>query len=341
MAVMKWSEAFPPTATFTEANIPDQSGRVFIITGGTSGCGFELAKAVYNLNGRIYIAGRSQDRVEAAIDKIKSSPAAPHPNVETGKGSLHFLYLDLEDMPTVKSAADEFMGKEERLDVIWHNAGIMGVPDGSKTKQGFETHIGVNAFAPWLFQHFLTPLCLRTAARSEVQPFSTRVIWVSSAGHRGSPQPDGVNWDDVAMHDKKGFMSGVMVKYGQSKAMNVMHAHEFARRYGEKGLLSVSLHPGNLKSNLTRHQSWLFRALTNPLLYDAHHGALTELFAGFADAGQEEGRMVEEGGKNGSFVEPWGRWGTEEGNHVFDGLRERNTGERLWALCEEWLPDEV
>ncbi len=332
MSVVTWRETFPPKPTFTEKNIPDQFGRVFIVTGGSSGCGYETAKAIYHLNGRVYIAGRSAKNAEEAIRKIKSSPAALHPNVKSGKGALIFLQLDLNDLSTIKASATEFLSKESRLDVIWHNAGVMGAPEGSTTAQDFESHLGVNALGPFLLQHFLMPLCLHTASLGDVKPNATRVIFVTSAGHRGAPKPDGVAWDDINIKSTGGIKGG-MLKYGQSKAMNVMHAHEIARRYGPRGLVSLSLHPGSLKTNLQRYQGGFFKTITAPLMYDQHFGGLTELFAGFNDEIVDT-KMLEGGGRNGSYVEPWGRWGNGSQN-VFQGLKERKTGDRLWEMCDE------
>jgi NAD(P)-dependent dehydrogenase (short-subunit alcohol dehydrogenase family) len=332
MSVVTWRETFPPKPQFNERDIPDQYGRVFIITGGSSGCGYETAKAVYNLNGRVYIAGRSSDNAHQAIQRIKSEPAAEHPVVKRGKGELFFLKLDLNDLDSIKSSAEQFLSLESRLDVIWHNAGLGGVPQGSVTVQGFESHLGVNALGPFLFQHYLTPICIKTASRTDIQQNSTRVIWVTSSGHRGAPKPDGINWDDMNMHSEGGLKA--MWKYGQSKAMNVMFAHEFARRYGPRGLISLSLHPGSLKTQFQRHQPWAFKALTSPLLYDQHYGGLTELFAGFNR--QVDTTMMESSGHNGEYVEPWGRWGVMA-DYIADGLLKRNTGARLWDTCEQLL----
>ncbi|KAK7397897.1 short-chain alcohol dehydrogenase [Neonectria punicea] len=337
MSVVTWSESFPPKPTFTEKDVPDQHGRVFIVTGGSSGCGFEVAKAVYNLNGRVYIAGRSAENAERAIQSIKSEAPAQQQTVKRGKGEPFFLHLDLNDLATIKASADKFLSLESRLDVVWHNAGLGGAPQGSVTAQGFETHLGINALGPFLFQHFLTPLCLETASRPEISHDATRVIWVTSSGHRGSPKPDGVNWTDMNMHTMGGVKGG-MFKYGQSKAMCVMFAHEFARRYGPRGLVSLSLHPGSVKTNFQRHQPSLFKTITSPLLYDQHYGGLTELFAGFGEVANMS--MIQDGGRNGSYVEPWGRWGAGS-KYVFGGLLQRNTGARLWKVCEEMLKNYV
>jgi len=332
------SELFPPKPRFTEKNIPDQHGRVFIVTGGASGCGFEVAKALYNLNGRIYIAGRSISNAQKAIEEIKNSPPAAAQIVKPGKGELHFLFLDLADLSTIKASAKEFLSKEQRLDVIWHNAGVMVPPDGSKTKHGFDLQFGTNALGPFLFQYFLTPLCLKTASLPDVKPFATRVIFVSSSGHRVAPKPDGVNWDDINMESKTGFKARGL-KYGQSKAMNVMHARDFARRYGSQGLIALSLHPGALKTNLQRTAPGLYNAIFGWMRYHQHYGGLTELFAGLNQE-IDSTKMLEDGGKNGSYILPFGRFG-DGSRYVFEGLAKRKTGERLWKLCEELINEYI
>lgn len=72
------------------------------------------------------------------------------------------------------------------------------------------------------------------------------------------------------------------VKYGTSKAGNLFHAKEYARRFGSDGIVSVALNPGNLKSDLQRHLTWYFDLILKPMLYTPIHGAYTELFAGLS-----------------------------------------------------------
>ena len=129
----------PPT--LTEKNAVSQDGRVFIVTGGYAGIGFELSKILYHLNGKVYIAGRSKTKALAAIKAIEESQANPEQNVVSSKGSLHFLGLNLDDLSTIKASAQEFLANESRLDVIWHNAGVMAPPEGSVTKQGFDLQV--------------------------------------------------------------------------------------------------------------------------------------------------------------------------------------------------------
>lgn len=76
-----WSQLFPPTPTLTEKNLPDQKGKVFIVTGGASGVGFELATTLFQAGGKVYIAGRSEAKARQSIDRIKAlTHDAPGPS---------------------------------------------------------------------------------------------------------------------------------------------------------------------------------------------------------------------------------------------------------------------
>lgn len=137
-----WTQTFPGSRSFTESNIASQAGRVFIVTGGNSGVGFELVKILYNKNGTVYMASRSQEKALIAIKKIKSS-------CPSGSGQIRFLHLDLTDLETIRDSVNAFAKQESRLDVLWNNAGVSYVPSGSTTKQGIEQHIGTNCVAPF------------------------------------------------------------------------------------------------------------------------------------------------------------------------------------------------
>lgn len=121
-----WDQISPPAPTFTEKDAGDQGGRVFLVTGSTSGIGFELAKMLYALNGAVYIASRSVEKICAAINTIKSQ-------VRTKSGRLEALQVDLANLESIGPSAREFLSKEDRLDVLVHNAGLMTPPAGSKT----------------------------------------------------------------------------------------------------------------------------------------------------------------------------------------------------------------
>jgi NAD(P)-dependent dehydrogenase (short-subunit alcohol dehydrogenase family) len=178
------------------------------------------------------MAARSQTKTEEVINEIK----AAHPN---STGEMIFLHLVLDDLTTIKASAEEFLTKESRLDVLYNNAGVMVPPQGSKTVQGYELQLGVNNLAHFLFVHFLRPALAATARIAPKN--SVRVIWVSSSAADGAPQP-AIDFTNMDYHREEGIWS----KYMRSKAGNVLHAVEFARRTSGEGIISIVRHPQTL-----------------------------------------------------------------------------------------------
>lgn len=133
------SAVFPPKPPFTPANLPSLTGRVIIITGAASGVGYELAKILYLAGGTVYIAARSTARCQEAIDKIISETS----NAKGKWGKLRSMVIDLADLKTTKPAVESFLEKEERLDVLVHNAGVMVPPVGSVTKDVSPRHFSI------------------------------------------------------------------------------------------------------------------------------------------------------------------------------------------------------
>lgn len=125
-----FSATFPPAPSFTEKDLPDLTGKVFIITGAASGVGFELAKMLYSAGGTVHIAARSVSRCEGAIERIKAQSSG-----KKTEGKLRPMVIDLADLSTVKTAVEEFLSQETRLDVLVNNAGVMNPPLGSTGKQ--------------------------------------------------------------------------------------------------------------------------------------------------------------------------------------------------------------
>jgi NAD(P)-dependent dehydrogenase (short-subunit alcohol dehydrogenase family) len=275
----------PPAPTVTEKNVLDQSGKVFLVTGANSGVGAELAKILYGRNATVYVAARSQEKALAAIEEIKTA----HPE---STGRLMFLQLDLSDLTTIKSSADEFLAVETRLDVLWLNAGVMMPPQGSKTKQGYELQLGTNNLGHFLFVKYLHGILKKTAVTAPKG--SVRVIWVSSSAILMAPSPP-IDFNNMDYHEEE----SAMKKYCRSKAGNVIHCAEYANRTAGDGVLSLCLNPGNLKSGLQRHMSKAQTLVANLILYPPIYGAYTELYAGLSAEITEE--------KNASFVAPWGR----------------------------------
>jgi retinol dehydrogenase-12 len=222
----QFSQVFPPSPTFTESSLPSLSGKVYIVTGANAGVGRELSRLLYSRNATVYLACRTSSKASEAIEWIQSS----HPD---STGTLKFLRLDLNDLEGIKESANEFLGKEKRLDVLFNNAGVMIPPKGSVTKQGHDMQLGVNCLAPFLFTKLLTPLLLETAKSSEKG--SVRVVWVSSSAVTFGSPTGGVDMANLTYEKDK----GVGERYAVSKGGNVLHAAEFARRYEKEGVVSV------------------------------------------------------------------------------------------------------
>lgn len=244
------------------------------MTGANTGVGKELAQILYSKHAKVYIAARSEEKALNAIESIKA--AAPE---ATGSGELVFMRLDLADLTTIKASAGEFLSRETKLHVLFNNAGVMAPSSGfPRTAQGYESQLGVNNIGTFMFTKLLTPILVATAKTEP--PSTVRVVWVSSsAAESGSPRPGGVDMDNLDYH-KRQF---AIIRYAISKAGNYLHAAEYAKRYKAHGVVSVSLNPGNLDSELYREQwALLGFILRHTVLHPSIFGAYTEMFAGLS-----------------------------------------------------------
>ncbi|KAH0366247.1 oxidoreductase, partial [Aureobasidium melanogenum] len=213
-----------------EKDIPDLSGKVIIVTGGNTGLGKEsvLQFAKHNPS-QIYLAARTESKAKSAIEDIKSQ--VPDAKVE-------FLSLDLSDFDSVKAAADSFKQKEQRLDILLNNAGIMSVPY-STTKQGYEIQFGTNHMGHALLTKLLMPVLLKTA---EDPKADVRVVSLSSTGHqfaRGS----GILYDQAAAETY-----GTWTRYGSAKLANILHSRGLTAHY--PSITAAAVHPGVVQTDL-------------------------------------------------------------------------------------------
>ncbi|KAM5349561.1 hypothetical protein ACJ41O_006066 [Fusarium nematophilum] len=278
------STILPFKAALTEKNLPDQAGKVFLVTGASGGIGKELVTILYQHNAKIWLAARSRDKTLKMMDDIKNA----HRN---SKGQMHFLSLVLDDLTTIRASAEELLAQETRLDVLWNNAGVMVPPQGSKTVQGYELQLGINNLGHFLFTQFLTPLLKSTA--KEATPNTVRVVWVSSSAADNAPNP-AIDFSNMDYHIEE----GIWAKYSRSKAGNVIHSAEYARRHKADGIISMvglapqsycrhmltdfpqSLNPGNFVTNLQQNMPKMQLAMFKLISHPPKNGAYTELFAG-------------------------------------------------------------
>lgn len=265
-----WTQTFPPKPQYTDANVSDLTGHVYIVTGSNTGIGKELARILYAKNAKVYIAARSEQKAEAAIEDIATS--AP-----TSKGSLIFLSLDLSDLNHVKTAAENFLAREQKLNVLFNNAGLMATDPLTRTVQGYEMALGVNCVGTFLFTKLLTPTLVSTAKTAPSG--SVRVIWLSSFGLELFAKPAvGISLDNLDYH----IPTAPTDRYGISKCGSWAQGVEFARRHKGDGIISLPINPGNLTSELARDQPATLKIAARVLGYPPPMGACTELWAGLS-----------------------------------------------------------
>ncbi|KAI1408054.1 putative steroid dehydrogenase [Hypoxylon sp. FL1857] len=287
-----WTQFFPPRngAPLTEANLPNQTGRVFIVTGGSSGLGYELSRILYGAGGKVYILTRSKEHAEDAIsrikahydrsgdDRAKAGGGAQGQDAGATLGTLEFIPMDLIDFTTVKAAAQEFLGREERLDVLFNNAGTGARRNAPLTRQGHEYHFVINSLGPYLLTQLLMPLLSKTAKYSPKD--SARVVWAASLLVELTSPKGGIRKE--FLHDGRSVKDENEL-YASSKTANWFLASEFARRSSDTGVVHIAGNPGNYATNIWRHVPRLLYYLVWPLLRDPIHGAETYLWMAFSE----------------------------------------------------------
>ncbi|KAI5476211.1 short-chain dehydrogenase/reductase SDR family protein [Pseudohyphozyma bogoriensis] len=277
---------FPPTSTYDPVrDIPDQTGKVVIVTGANTGIGYHTVKYLLMKNAKVYLAARSGSKAKEAIAKLKE---------ETGKEAI-FLQLDLSDLDSVKESAESFLSLEERLDILFNNAGVMVPPLELLTTQGYDLQYGTNVIAPYLLSVLLLP-ALRRATKLSGR--KARIISTTSAGHKYAPGPTGIDYDDLkggpardANITKRGNVGAPWTLYGQSKFGTLLISHILDEDH-HQDLVACAVHPGGLKSDLHRHEPWWQKMIFNALFHDVHMGAFTQLWGGTSDEGEGFGGKV-------------------------------------------------
>lgn len=227
------------TVQWTNADIPDQSDRVAVVTGANSGLGYHLTLALAGAGAEVVLACRNSVKAESAMASIRASvPGA----------RLSFIRLDLADLSSVAAFVAGFTGTHGRLDLLINNAGLMAVSE-SRTVDGFETQLGVNHLGHFALTTQLLPVITSTPG--------ARVASMSSLAHRGGR----LALDDL-MFERRGY--GRWAAYCQSKLANLLFIAELQRRLVEagSGAVAVAAHPGMAQSNLGSEYAltnWIMR----------------------------------------------------------------------------------
>lgn len=290
-------------APWTTADIPDQTGRVFVVTGANTGLGLAATRALAEKNAHVVMACRNLDKANAARDGLGA--LAEHTEVRR---------LDLGDLSSVRTFGEEL--SDWRIEVLINNAGVM-IPPQSTTSDGHELQWGTNVLGHFLLTNLLLPR------------LTDRVVWMSSIAHLHGR----IDFDDPDWKQRPYRRWGA---YGQSKLADLMLAYELQRRLSAKGspIRSVAAHPGYAATEL---QTRADQGLAGPMMkvmnripglaQPADMGVLPELYA--ATVPDVVG---------GSYIGPGG-FGGMSGHPIVAtssrASRDTEAARRLWTLCEE------
>jgi len=293
------------SSKWTEADVPDQTGRVAVVTGSNTGLGFETARVLAARGAHVVLAVRDTEKGNAAAAKLVGT---------TPRADVKVQPLDLGLLQSVRTAAEELKATYPRIDLLINNAGVMYPSPRQTTKDGFELQFGTNHLGHFALTGLLLDHLLPVAG--------SRVVTVSSVGHRIRAA---IHFDDLQFersYDR-------VVAYGQSKLSNLLFTYELQRRLAAKNEPTIALaaHPGLADTELGRHLPAVLRPLYPLVSQGSAKSALTTLRAA-TDPTAQGGQYY---GPDG-FRETQGHPKlTQSSKQSYDQELQR----RLWTVSEE------
>ena len=210
----------------------DLTGQLVVITGGASGLGQETARAMAARGAQIVIPVRDMAKGETAASEIRKS--VPDADIE-------LMQCDLGSMASIRAFARAFLVQHDRIDLLINNAGVMACPH-TTTSDGLEMQFGTNHIGHFLLTNLLMPALLEGAKVGN----GARVVNLSSRGHHF----DTVHFDDPHFETRD---YDKWLSYGQAKTANIMFTVGLEKRLAGKGVHSLAVHPGGIRTNLGRH----------------------------------------------------------------------------------------
>ena len=288
---------------WTAENIPDQKGKTAIVTGGSSGIGYEAARVLANKNAKVVIAVRNLEKGEKAKTKIVN---------QNSNADVLVMKIDLSDLSSIKNFVEEYQQRLDKLDLLINNAGVM-IPPYSKTKDGFELQMGTNHLG-----HFALTLQLLRLINSTP---NSRIVNVASNAHKyGNINFNDLNWDNRKYN--------AIRAYGDSKIANLYFTQELAKQIvvSENNVLVTAAHPGWTATDLQRHSNVL-EFINKFFAMKQEQGALSTLRA-----------AIDEDAKNGDYFGPDG-WQERKGYPVKVEpnklAKDETLAKKLWDVSEK------
>jgi NAD(P)-dependent dehydrogenase (short-subunit alcohol dehydrogenase family) len=248
---------------WTQADIPNLTEKVVVITGANSGLGLESTKAMAAKGATVVMACRNVDKAQAAKALVLvNDPAA----------KLDVMPLDNASLASVRAFADAFKAKYKRLDILLNNAGVMAIPR-QLTPDGFEMQFGVNHLGHFALTGLLLDLITKTP-RARIHNVTSSANWSGT-----------INFADLMGETSYGRWGA----YGQSKLANIFFTFELQKRLTAAGFDTISntSHPGLVLGNLqansveqsgTKMEAWLYRFSELFMAQDIKMGVLPQLF---------------------------------------------------------------
>ncbi|MDO6590150.1 oxidoreductase [Loktanella sp. D2R18] len=297
---------------WTPERLGSLAGKTFVITGGNAGAGFQASRIFLSKGAKVVMLNRSAEKSTAAVEELKQEFGA--------SANVSFVRMDLSDLASVRTAADEVLKTVPRIDGLICNAAIAQVPTQKLTVDGFESQLGTNHYG-----HFL--LCGMLFDR--IEESKGRIVVVASLGYNmgiKTIQFDDMNWD-------KNYSANPV--YSQSKLAQMMFAYELQDRLKgtEKDVQVYVCHPGASATSLISTSGGLMTRLTwwlmskTPMVQTAERGAYPEIMCATED-GLEQRALY---GPTG-LMQTGGPVGKGTLNpHAYD----KAVMERLWNVSEE------
>ncbi|CAM3098476.1 SDR family NAD(P)-dependent oxidoreductase [Vibrio rarus] len=260
---------------WTPATIGSLKGKTYVITGATSGTGFEATKILLTKGAKVVMLNRNPSKSHTTIERLHS---------ELGHNiDLSFVQIDLGRLSSVRHAAHELLQSVSQIDALICNGAIAQVPKQVLTEDGFESQLGVNYYGHFLLQGLLLPM---------LEQSNGRIVTVGSEGYKmgiKTIQFDDMNWDNNYTANKA---------YSQSKLAQIMSVYELQRRLNAADKTNVKVyacHPGSSRTSLITTSGnfitrFLFGLMTKtPLTQSAQQGAYPELMCALEEDLDEKG----------------------------------------------------
>lgn len=293
--------------------IANLNGKVFVITGTTSGTGFEAAKILLSKGAKVVMLNRNPIKAKKTVTLLKQQ-------LDSDIDAVN-IQMDLSKQVSVKKAAEEVLNIVSQIDALICNAAIAQVPKQKKTIDGWESQMGTNYFGNWTLQALLFPL---------IEKSKGRIVSVGSMGYDMGIKTikfDDLNWDKDYTPNNA---------YSQSKLAQIMTIYKLQDRLKEAGKYDIkayACHPGSSRTNLINTSgSFLMKLIFNlmklsPLTQSAERGAYPQLMC-----------ATEPYLDQNSFYGPTGRsnWVGPVGAHKIEPhAKDKAVATRLWELSEK------